>query len=338
MINFFSIIKHSEIRLLGKHASTYCYNKPDIAEIEITNLCNLHCKWCSRGEVISRIGAGSMDIKNFKQIIPQLKGVKILHVFGVGEPLLYNSLIEAINYSARFIKFISITTNATLLNRDMSDRLANSQLSELAVSIDSTDRQIFEYIRETDFQRVIDNIKYFRSISSIPIRINSVVCKQNLESLKAMPELANELGVYYIQFNALHDSESSRKYNLTGDIPLDLLEEFINYVFPRCEQAGIGTNVRTLISRLKGVRGICEAPFTTLYINYLGYMTPCCSWTWANLSNMLESRFWRTWNSKEIRQFRNRMLQRNYPEHCKTWCNAVSLQETTYDGCSNSRT
>jgi len=76
--NLLSIVKAGEINLLGRSASTYCYNKPSVVQIEVTSLCNSHCRWCFRGsEGMRQLGFGSMDIRDFKEIIPQLGGGRL---------------------------------------------------------------------------------------------------------------------------------------------------------------------------------------------------------------------------------------------------------------------
>ncbi len=319
--NLLSIVKACEIYLLGRLASTYCYNKPSVAQIEVTSLCNLHCRWCFRGsEQMRKFGFGAMDIQYFKEIIPQLRGVRALHIFGVGEPLLYENLIEAINYSASFVPYINITTNASLLDKGMSRRLSRTRLSHLTVSIDAADKEIFEYIRRTNFEEVVQNIKYFRSISAIPISINSVICRQNIQSLEKMPLLARELGASEVTFFLLHESENSRRYNLNRDMAEETFIGSINRITENSRKAGIRTNAQTLMQPLWDV-DICLLPFDTLFINHLGYITPCCNWTCVNLANVLESGFTDAWNSRQMRNFRKMILREYYPEHCRSWCN-----------------
>jgi len=235
--------------------------------------------------------------------------------------LLYKNLIEAINYSARFISFINITTNASLPDKDVAQKLSRSRLSQLTVSIDAAEKEMFEYIRGIKFREVIQNVKYFRSISTIPITINSVICRQNMESLERMPRLARELGAYEVNFFLLHESENSRRYNLTRDIAEEKFISFINRVTENCKKAGIRTNAQTLIGHLREMEGICHDPFNILFINHLGFMTPCCNWTCVNLANVLQNGVTYTWNSRQMRNFREMILREDYPEHCRSWCN-----------------
>jgi MoaA/NifB/PqqE/SkfB family radical SAM enzyme len=321
-VSMLSALKLCEIYAFRRFAWTHCYNMPTVVQIEITNFCNSKCKWCTRNSPeMKQLGFGSMDLKDFKNIVSQLKGVKILHVFGVGEPLLYRDLIEAINYSAQFVPFINVTTNAILLNKTMSQKLAESSLSKLTVSIDATDKQIFEYVRGINFEKVIRNVKYFKSISDIPIAINSVICKQNLESLKKMPYLAKELGAEEIVFLPLKEFEDSVKDNFGGHLTGDEIRNFVTVVSKDSGRLGIRTNVQDLPGRFKEDDCICTAPFYGAFINYLGYMTPCCSWTTLNIINVMESRFRAGWNSSQMRNFRKMILYKNYPPHCRSVCN-----------------
>lgn len=309
---------------LKRDRGKYCCSLPSIAYIEITNLCNLHCKWCYRhDESMHKLGFGSMNIMQFKEIVRQVKGARILRLWGGGEPLLYRDLIEAIDYSAEFIPFIATTTNATLLDEDMAHRLAHSKLSHLNVSIDAADKQTFEYIRGCDFERVIYNVKYFRSISNIPITILSVVSRINMESLADIPQLASDLGANEILFQHLLESDGSRQHNLS---PIVLQEEFNDFAYQVSEnakRASIKTNILQLGVRKAKNDYVCSQPFEWTYINYLGYITPCCNWADYNLSSVMKNGFQPAWNSKQMRSFRKLILAKDYPKHCKDWCNTV---------------
>jgi MoaA/NifB/PqqE/SkfB family radical SAM enzyme len=317
-------IKHLELNILGKHALCYCYNMPATVQIETTSRCNLGCRWCYRheDETFKRAGAGEMEIKELKTIIGQLRGVKLIHLFGGGEPLLYRDLIEAIDCAAQVIPAVNITTNGVLLAKDMADRLAKSKLTQLTVSIDAADKDIFHYIRGADLDRVCSNMKYFRSVSSIPININAVVCAENLSSLQKMPLFAKEVGANKIHFQLLHESPASDKAQLTRVTSRELIMKFARIVCEECQELHLDTNADYLPAGYMASKGICRAPFIDAYINRFGFLTPCCSWE-RSMSNVLESGFAAAWNSREMRRFRRLMLQEDYPDHCRTWCRKV---------------
>ena len=262
--NLRQLMKEVEIRNLHRHAWTYCYNPPSTAHIELTNLCNLRCKWCYRNdESLHKLGFGSMDIIQFKEIVRQLKGIKVLFLQGNGEPLLHKDLIEAINYSAKFIPKVNIGTNATLLNEDMARRLAESKLSTLCVSIDAADKQTFEYIRGCDLERVCYNVKYFRSISDIPIVIWSTVSRQNMESLIDIPRLAKGLGANWISVQHLRQNDGSRKHNLSRIILKEELDDFVNRISENGKRASVSIHV-----------ALMGEPFTTDHICCLPFNDP----------------------------------------------------------------
>lgn len=266
-----------------------------------------------------------MNIMQFKEIVRQLKGARILRLWGGGEPLLYRDLIEAIDYSAEFIPSIETTTNATLLDENMAHRLAQSKLSQLNVSIDAADKQTFEYIRGCDFERLIYNVKYFRSISNIPITILSVLSTINKESLVDIPQLARDLGANQIVFQHLLESAGSRQHNLSPIVSQEEFNDFAYRVSENAKRASIKTNILQMGASAKNAKNdcVCSQPFEWTYINYLGYITPCCNWPDYNLSSVIENGFQPAWNSKQMRSFRKLILAKDYPKHCKDWCNMV---------------
>ena len=68
--NLSTLVKLAEIRLLGKHASTYCYNTPSHVLIELTAKCNLRCVWCQQSDADWRKRNWSqMDLDDAKRVL-----------------------------------------------------------------------------------------------------------------------------------------------------------------------------------------------------------------------------------------------------------------------------
>lgn len=130
--------------------------------VELTNRCNLGCSICPRREAGARPDA-DMDFETFKSIIDATPGLKILLPFQWGEPLLSPVLLPSIEYAAKKGVRVMVTTNGTLLNREMAGDLCRAGLERLTVSFDG-DFQSFSTIRGVDPGTVFENIRLFRQV------------------------------------------------------------------------------------------------------------------------------------------------------------------------------
>lgn len=101
--NFPTLVKLAEVRLLGRHASTYCYNFPSHILLELTARCNLRCGWCVQNyEEFRKEYAQDMPFDSFKEIIPKPQGATVLYLNLNGERPLYNNLFEVVALARKF--------------------------------------------------------------------------------------------------------------------------------------------------------------------------------------------------------------------------------------------
>lgn len=321
-----------ELKTLKRHAGLNYYNfPPSVMQIEVTNRCNMRCKWCYR-ENLEMLGkVGDMPLEPLMKLLEQCRGVRLLHLFGEGESLMYPGIIDVIRHAAKYVKCPSLTTNGTML-RHMGKELAESGLGELGVSIDGTDPETFREIRKVELSRIIDNVAYFASISNIPIRISAVVSADNLDSLRNMPELAKEIGnVKELHFQGLHESTASKEH---GFLKLSVhnpdVKSFMDEMREKCRRFGFETNVDNLEYFLERPSP-CMSPFAGIvYINKDGYLAPCCNYAHRPLANVFEVGLRGALQSENARNFRKLMLDEDYPDHCQTWCGMTSKPQQVY--------
>lgn len=109
-------------------------------DIELTTKCNLACPECpyhSKNAPYKPDKAMDMGFGVYRQIIDEgsKKGLKAIKLNFRGEPLLYNKLPEAISYAKKLgVLDVQINTNATLLTKELSQKLITAGLDLLIVS------------------------------------------------------------------------------------------------------------------------------------------------------------------------------------------------------------
>ena len=324
--NRLDVVRLFEIKTLGRRTRLDYYNfPPSSVQIEITNRCNMRCKWCYR-ENLEMLGTvGDMPLEPLMKLLEECKGVRILHLFGEGESLMYPGIVDVVRTAAKYVKCPSLTTNGTML-RHLGKDLAEAGLGELAVSIDGTDNETFKAIRKVNLDRILDNMRYFASISDIPMRINAVVSADNLDSLRNMPELAASIGnVKELHFQGLHESDASKEHGfLKLRVENPDVKSFMSEVREKCRRYGFETNVDNLEYFLERPSP-CMSPFAGIvYINKDGYLAPCCNYAHRPLANVFELGLRGALESENARNFRRLMLDEDYPDHCQSLCEMQS--------------
>lgn len=167
---------------------------PPILVIEPTNKCNINCIMCPTQK--SYLQKGMMDYNLFTKIINQSKSwVKVILLYFRGEPLLNKNLYRMIQYAKKYTNArIVVSTNATLLTKEISKRLINSQLDDIIFTVDGMpSKKTFQSIKQgANYTVVLTNIKNFLSIKiKSESKINVVAKTLNLKNQKENEKFIN---------------------------------------------------------------------------------------------------------------------------------------------------
>ena len=149
--------------------------------IEVSSKCNLKCRLCANKDMpLSE--KGNMDFNLYKKIINEAKDyVYEINLFHRGEPLMHPQIIEMIKYAKQNNIKTVIHTNASLLNKDLSEKLIKSGLNKISFSFDGYTKTTYEKNRTgSKFEDVLNNIIDFLRIkkelnSKLPYTIIQVM-------------------------------------------------------------------------------------------------------------------------------------------------------------------
>lgn len=293
MINFISH-KLKLIRRIVEYESrtTICTNPPSTLWIEPTNYCNLKCIMCPQNNKMTR-KKGMMDVKLFKKVIDEVypwhPTIKLYHS---GESLLHPQIYEMIKYAKDRGCYTILHTNATLLDRDKSDRILETELDELSFSFDGVTKETYESIRlGADFNKTLNNIYQFLDTKksknrTSPVTIMEIIKVENTE---------NELEEFYRKFRPAVNRISIR---------------------PLMDWAGAVDIRSAFISLEKGGYTPCHTPWMSCSILWDGSVVPCCMDFDAKyiLGNVKNENLSDIWNNVSMRRLRGLLSGGNYQE------------------------
>jgi len=326
------LLKYCEILLEGKEASPYCYQSTISYRrlaIELNTYCNLKCIWCYRHDPnYKHILNKRMLFKKLKTIVKNTKGkFRMVHLAGLGEPLLYPDLYKAIRLVRTLSPKIKITTNGTLLNKRRINQLAKAGLTHIEVSIDAFTKEENYKIRGSLLDKLIDNIRYISDKNLFHLQINSVVAKLNYESLKQEVEVLKECeNIKILHLIPLFLTKQLRKAGISrvSDKRFQLLLKKLQGDIKKyklkwkLQPSAFGIKLDPVIE-MKRKRNICFTCFEDPYISVKGELLPCGrqkNYGGIDATVGIE----KARNQSKLVEFRTNMLKGKYPPLCGQLC------------------
>jgi MoaA/NifB/PqqE/SkfB family radical SAM enzyme len=228
-------------------------------DIELTNSCNAACIFCPRDKTPRQ---GFMSFETFAravQRVGELGDSAIVHICGLGEPLLHPNVAEMVNHLSKKGLPPSVTTNAYLLTRELSHRLVDAGLREIVCSVSGIDDN-YKKIHRLDFEVVRRNIVDFIRVSKrrSEIVLSMTVCDPIKDEMDKLEAYWKSLGIHRI---VIFD-----QINRGG--ALDMGYDFVdNEVF--CDEA------EAIMTENK-IDYFCLAPHIFSFIGWDGNYYMCC--------------------------------------------------------------
>jgi MoaA/NifB/PqqE/SkfB family radical SAM enzyme len=163
----------------------------------ITNKCNLTCDHCYISAGPDKERAGELSTEEAKAFIDDVSemGVPLL-LFTGGEPLVRNDFWELAAHAKTKKLRAVISTNGTLITKNIAKRLKDSGISYVGISIDGADSETHDAIRNQrgSFAKAIQALKNCVELD-LKCGIRITASKDNVEEIPNLLDLCLELGV-----------------------------------------------------------------------------------------------------------------------------------------------
>ena len=301
-VNFIKI--ETQLRFGVKKVSGYPYEW----ELDTTNICQLKCPLCHTGLGTVNRDKGVMHFDLYKKVIDEIKDYCLwLSLYSWGEPFLNKEIDRFIRY-AHDAKIGTVTSSNLNkpLTPEMADRLVDSGLDGLIVSLDGTTQEVYEVYRVGGhLHRVLDNIqlvtetKARKGVNTPHVEWQFIVMKQNEHQIPEAKQMAAELGVDDIVFKKVDFPH--------GEDDLELAEKWLpvnNRDFTR-------DNPFDKPYKENGAR--CWRLWRSGVVNWDGGYAPCCYLTDAadDFGSVKTSSIKEIWNNEEYVTARG-LFQENF--------------------------
>lgn len=220
--------------------------------IEITNICNLKCKFCPDTNREKEY----MTVENFEAIIEKIynyTNIVCLHV--KGEPLLHNDLEEILKILEKYNLKANITTNGTLLKNKL-DIIKNSKsIRQINISLHSITQNDITY--NEYLKNVFESVEELKNVI-ISYRLWNLL---KIEKNDINNKIIKEIETYYNMSNLKEKLAESEFLKVKENV---FINQDIEFTWPDIKRENIIE------------KGKCLALKEQVAILVDGTVVPCC--------------------------------------------------------------
>lgn len=259
--------------------------------------CNFSCEFCSQSTPQGIKDARIISWDDFLEIANQIKvlvnkagrKLKVLRFIGNGEPLLNRDTPEMIKYCVEndLAERYELTTNASMLTNDVSDRLINAGLTRLLISVEGmTPEKYWEVCKyKIDFEKFVKQIEYFYNHAKGKCITYIKIANVSINS-------EEEKQLFYSTFGHISDALSIENIIETTD-GVDFSK------FMSKEQRGL----RRYNSTVGEKRICCDTLFMYMNIHSNGDVDTCgCLYPPHYIGNMFKKPIYELWNGEKHKE------------------------------------
>jgi pyrroloquinoline quinone biosynthesis protein E len=167
---------------------------------ELTHRCPLQCPYCSNPIELDRRSV-ELDTEIWKRVFGEAAALGVLQVhLSGGEPTARQDLAELVRHCFDAGLYTNLITAGIGLARDRLQALAEAGLDHVQLSIQGADAATCDYVAglKGAFERKLAAAADIRSIG-LPLTLNAVVHRANIEQIPALIDLAVRLGAARVE-------------------------------------------------------------------------------------------------------------------------------------------
>jgi MoaA/NifB/PqqE/SkfB family radical SAM enzyme len=295
--------------------------------------CNYRCKMCFQDHYDKR----EMPWEMVEKLRDALYFADTLQIIG-GEPLLYSRFEDLVSLAYETSTKVRITTNGSLLNKEMNRFIVENEIFNLRISVDAGTAATYKHIRGGNFLKLINAVRDISLLKQAAgarwpiVEFNVVAQKSNVGELPKLIAMAGALGVYQVNvhymtchseqwlpeslyFHQEYSDECMHKAALAAKAVGMLINLPKPFAAPDDEQTRVVTK--------------CEEPWRVFMVNMDGVCNICCGGA-DSPGNLNEMDFMEMWNGAFMKNLRSTVNGPDRPDFCRKCFGRMQKVESLY--------
>ncbi|MCX5998804.1 MAG: radical SAM protein [Chloroflexi bacterium] len=311
----------------------------------LTERCNLRCRHCYQQGTMVEMGYREVAsaVENVADTIEswattwELQVSPSFHVTG-GEPLLRDDLLAVLDHARGRGFSTALLTNGTLITSDAAQGIADSQVTDVQVSLDGLE-SVHDSIRgRGSFDRALQGIQNLVS-QGVDTSINVTVSRRNAGEVDGLIHLAAHLGISAVCFSRLVPCGSGQAMS-EETLTAEELRDLYSRTHQLDGQGGVAVISRDPLASVANIGadvpdvdfpvGGCAAGVSGVTIACDGSVMPCRRMN-LSIGNIRTQSFREIWaESPVLWALRERDRYHDGCNSCRYWpvcrgCRAVAL-------------
>lgn len=243
--------------------------------------CNLRCKMCyfTDKDYVKKL-KGIMNPEQLERIAKTSFKRALKLQIGCGtEPTLYKDLPAIVRLGKKYsVPYISLTTNANLLNDSKIEDLLKAGLNEFTISLHGVTKESYESFMEKGnyekFQEVFNSFSKFKLKYNFRVRVNYTINKDNFTELKDFLRYFNPNSLDILQLRPIKSMGNTTYSDLNLDAISSSYETFIGDFKKECSNHNI-----TLLAPNTLAKNASSNNLSSVILNYtFCYISPNFFW------------------------------------------------------------
>ena len=192
-------IKRKNLDTLAEHQAKLC-KTPELRTLffELTLKCNERCFHCGSG--CSADMPDGLPVSKYMEILDEVKenfGTGVYIALTGGEPLMYKDFFLLTEYIQKLGLRWGMTSNATLITKDVAEKLRDTGMRGVSVSVDGLPETHDRYRNfPNGFEKAMTGIQNMIDAGGIgSIMVTTVVNHENIKELDALYDIFNDVDI-----------------------------------------------------------------------------------------------------------------------------------------------
>ena len=172
---------------------------PVLADISLTNRCNLRCAYCYASAGDEAYQVDEMRLEDYERVFDQLDAMNVHRIsLSGGEPFVRKDFFDILGAAEKHNFAIVINSNGCLITEEVAKKLCGYRFDRICITIDGSCAEVHDRIRGTgSFVKALSGIRLLQKYN-LPVSTLFTLNKTNIEDLINTIRFNEAMGIPYL--------------------------------------------------------------------------------------------------------------------------------------------